>query len=88
MLLLQQDFRINEKRIFKMLGIDMKTRRLEDNVPNVGPRKIHGYRIMNKAVAMELLSGLLLCHLDMASEVLCMCDVRHRGLPLEKAPSG
>ena len=88
MLLLQQDFRINKKRIFKMLGIDMKTRRLEDNVPNVGSRKTHGYRIMNKAVAMELLSGLLLCHVDMASEVVCMCELRHRGLPLDKAPSG
>ena len=88
MLLLQQDFRVNQKRIFPVLGIDMKTRRLEDNVPNVGSRQTHGYRIVNKAQAMELLSSLLLCHLDQASEIRCMCQLGPEGLPLDKATSG
>ena len=88
MLLLQQDFRVNQKRIFPALGIDMETRRLQDNVPNVGPRKTHEYRIVNKAQAMEMLSGLLLCHLDRASEVRCMCELGPEGLPLDKATSG
>ena len=84
MLLLQHDYRANDNFVFKVLGIDMKERRRTDNVPYLKNPKTKDYRIINRGAAMELLSALLLCHLDMASEVRAMCQLRH-GLPHKTA---
>ena len=85
--LLNHDFRVNEKTIFPNLGIDMKTRLRLGNIPNIESRRTHEYRIVNKALAMELLSGLMLTHLNSASQVINWCQT-HQGLPHSFAPSG
>ena len=87
MLQLPGDFRINENYISKILGTDMKERRSTDNVPNVESGQTHQYRIVNKALAMELLSSLLLCHLNMATEVKCMSTLSKDGQPHKAAPN-
>ena len=85
--LLQYDFRINESFVFRMLGIDMKERRRVDNVPQLKDPNTQQYRTINRAIAMELLSSLLLCHIDLASEVRAMCMLKH-GLPHKTAKDG
>ena len=62
--LLNHDFTVNDQELFPILGIDMGTRRKTANMPNVENGKVKQYRIINKALAMELLSSLLLTHLN------------------------
>ena len=85
--LLNHDYTANERRLFPRLGIDMRTRRATDNVPNVETRKVHHYRIINKALAMELLSALLLTRINSATRVTSNCMTRH-GLPHYFATAG
>ena len=85
--LLNHDYTANEKRVFPSLGVDMKTRRKADNVPDVKVRQTHEYRKINKALSMELLSALLLTRLDSAREVFSWCETRN-GLPHRYAPCG
>ena len=85
--LFNHDFRTNEKRIFPGLGIDMAARRGAGTVPNVESRRTHEYRIINKALAMELLTGLMLTHLNSATQVRSWCQTRN-GVPLSFAPAG
>ena len=85
--LLNHDYTANEKRVFPSLGVDMKTRRKADNVPDVKVRQTHEYRKINKALSMELLSALLLTRLDSAREVFSWCETRN-GLPHRHAPAG
>ena len=83
--LLNHDFRVNQRLVFPGLGIDMKTRRDTGNIPNVETRRTHQYRVINKALAMDLLTGLLLTHLDSATSVRNWCQTRN-GLPHSFAP--
>ena len=86
--LLNHDFTVNDKELFPILGIDMKTRRKTDNMPNVENGTVKQYRMINKALAMELFSSLLLTHLNSADRVTSWCLTNPNGLPLYFAPSG
>ena len=86
MLLLNHDYRANDQSIFPLLGLDMATRRKGDNVPKVKARRTREYRIINKALSMEMLSALLLARLNSAQEVRSWCVLKH-GLPHYFAPS-
>ena len=86
--LLNHDFTVNDQELFPILGIDMGTRRKTDNKPNVENGKVKQYRIINKALAMELLSSLLLTHLNSADRVTSWCLTNPNGLPKYFAPSG
>ena len=83
--LFNHDFRVNEKLIYPVMGIDMKTRRAQDNVPERRSRQLHQYRITNKALSMELLTALLLTYLNAASQVRTWCVTRN-GLPHSFSP--
>ena len=85
--LFNHDFRDNDQQVYPLLDIDMKTRRQQDNVPRLESERTHEYRIINKALAGELLSGLLLTHLNSASEIRAWCETR-RGLPHKFAGPG
>ena len=71
--LLNHDFTVNDQELFPILGIDMETRRKTANMPNVENDTVKQYRIINKALAMELLSSLLLTHLNSAERVTSWC---------------
>ncbi len=86
--LLNHDFTVNDQELFPILGIDMGTRRKTANMPNVENGKVKQYRIINKALAMELLSSLLLTHLNSAERVTSWCLTNPNGLPQYFAPSG
>ena len=72
-------------RIFEDLGIDMATRRARDNVPFLDHPSIREYRMISKALAMELLTSLWLASTDSPKRVVCHCETRH-GLPHRFAP--
>ena len=79
--LLNHDFTVNDQEVFPILGIDMETRRKTDNMPNVENGTVKQYRMINKALAMELLSSLLLTHLNSAERVTSWCLTNPNGLP-------
>ena len=85
--LFNHDFRVNRETIYPSLRIDPETRRQQDNEPEIKAERIHQNRIINKALAGELLSGLLLTYLNSASEIRSWCEVRH-GLPHKYAGPG
>ena len=85
--LFNHDFRVNVQQVYPLLDIDMKTRRQQDNVPRLESKRTREYRIINKALAGELLSGLLLTHLNSASEIRAWCETRH-GRPHKFAGPG
>ena len=85
--LFNHDFRVNDQQVYPLLDIDMKTRRQQDNVPKLESERTREYRIINKALAGELLSGLLLTHLNSASEIRAWCETRH-GQPHKFAGPG
>ena len=85
--LFNHDFRVNRERIYPSLRIDPETRRQQDNEPELKAERIHQNRIINKALAGELLSGLLLTYLNSASEIRSWCEVRD-GLPHKYAGPG
>ena len=83
--LLKHDFSTNERFVFRKLGIDRDTRRDTGRDYDVGT---HDYRWMNKALAMELLTALLVSRIDSPARVDSQCVLdEHRGLPLTFAPS-
>ena len=86
--LLNHDFTVNDQELFPILGIDMGTRRKTANMPNVENGTVKLYRIINKALAMELLSSLLLTHLNSTERVTSWCLTNSNGLPQYFAPSG
>ena len=86
--LLNHDFTVNDQELFPILGIDMGTRRKTKNMPNVENGKVKLYRMINKALAMELLSSLLLTHLNSAERVTSWCLTNSNGLPQYFAPAG
>ena len=57
-------------------------------MPNVENGTVKQYRMINKALAMELLISLLLTHLNSAERVTSWCLTNPNGLPLYFAPSG
>lgn len=81
------DFRGICNYVVPALGLDVPTRRRLDNLPNVTNRHVHQYRIINKAMAMELLSASLLACLNKPKEVRSWCAQRD-GLPNYFSPSG
>ena len=85
--LMNHDFTANEALVFPSLAIDMESRVLADNVPDIDRRKIKEHRKINKSLSMELLTALLLARLDSPREVLAHCWPRH-GLPHRPAKSG
>ena len=87
LILFSHDYRAIQKRIFTGLGIDMQTRHQTGNVPNVASERTHEYRKINKALSMELLTGILLTHLNSATQVRSWCLTRD-GTPHYFAPSG
>ena len=82
--LMRHDLGTNSK-IFRDLGIDMAVRRAKDNVPYLEDPGIREYRMINKALAMELLCSLWLESTDSPKRVVCHCETRH-GLPHRFAP--
>ena len=87
MYLMNDEFTVDDRLVFPTLGIDMASRVDADNVGSTSPREIAQHRKINKGLAMELLTGLLLARLDSASAVHCNCDTRH-GLPHAVAGGG
>ena len=87
--LMSHDFQAIDKIITPLLGTDMARRIADDNRINIvnetHPRS--GARIINKALAMELLMGLLLAWLDRAGHIRSGCLTRH-GLPNYFSTSG
>ena len=79
-LLVNDEVDTDESFIFPNLHIDKKSRKEADNLLNIAEREIAQHRTINRALAMEELSGLLLARLDSAREVLCNFETRH-GLP-------
>ena len=76
------------EKCFPILGIDMETLHNTDNMPIVENGKVKQYRMINKALVMELLSSLLFTHLNSAERVTSWCLTNPNGLPLYFAPSG
>ena len=75
--------------VYPALGIDMATRRKNQNLPNVESKRTHQYRYINKGLAMELLVGMVLTHLDTPEMVRNWCASpgglpRSHGARLEK----
>ena len=87
MYLMNHEFTANEALVFPSLALDMKSRVIADNVPDIDRRKIKEHRKINKALTMEMLSAMLLARLDSPREVLSHCKTRH-GLPHRPAGSG
>ena len=84
--LLKHDFSANERVVLRKLGIDRATRRRTDR--DLGAT-LHDYRWMNKALAMELLTALLLSRIDSPARVNSQCLLdEHHGLPYNFAPPG
>ena len=81
----EQDY--DEGLVFPNLGIDKASRRDADNVLSTEGREIAQHRTINRALAMEMLSGLILARLNSAREVLCNFETRH-GLPHYFAKGG
>ena len=84
--LINHDFTVNDQELFPMLGIDMATRGKTENMPNVVDGNTKQYRIINKALATELLGSLLLTHLNSANRVTSWCLTNANGLPNYFAP--
>ena len=87
MYLMNDEFTVDERVIFKSLGINTQSRGVAEKVFRIARRNITGHRKINKGLAMELLSSLLLARLDSTREVLCNCETNH-GLPYGFAPGG
>ena len=87
MYLMNHEFDANDKFVFPSLGIDMKSRDAAANLFGGNPRAIASHRHANKALAMELLTGLLLARLDTPREIRCYCETRN-GMPHKHAPGG
>ena len=85
--LTNDELEADEGFVFPNLGIDKESRRETDNLLSTAGREIAQHRTINRALAMEMLSGLLLARLDSAREVLCNFDTRH-GLPHHFAKGG
>ena len=84
--LLSHDFRGICNHVVPELGLDVVTRRRLDILPKVEKRPVHQYRIINKAMSMELLSASLLACLNRPKEVRSLCSVQN-GLPYYYSPS-
>ena len=88
--LLTKDFRTIDRRVLSALGIDPKTRKERLNAIRPGEGKIRvdvrQTRIINRALAMELLVSALLTCLDGPDEVKSWCTVSIRGEPNNFAP--
>ena len=91
-------FKGQKWRVFPNLGIDNRSRKAlgmplptpkgkpegdEEEVPT----KARSHNWINKALSMELLTGLLLSRLDSADEVTCHCETKN-GRPFNWAPPG
>ena len=85
--LFTHDFRVNDRVVYPALGIDMATRRKNQNLPNVESKSIRQYRYTNKGLAMELLVGMVLTHLDTPQMVRNWCK-SPGGLPRSHALPG
>ena len=89
-LLLTKDFRAIDRRVLRALGIDSKARKERLNAIRPGEGKIRvdvrQARIINRALAMELLVSALLTCLDGPDEVKSWCTVSVRGEPNNFAP--
>ena len=79
--IVSHDFRGNCNYVAPHLGLDVATRRRMDNLPNVTKRHVFQYRIINKAMAMELLSASLLAYLNKPREVRSWCVHKGNGTP-------
>ena len=66
--------------VVPVLGLDVPTRRRRDFLADVSERSVHQYRIINKAMSMELLSASLMAGLNRPKEVRALCGQKN-GLP-------
>ena len=87
MYLMNHEFDALDQHVFPSLAIDMESRRDAANLFGGDPREIARHRHANKALAMELLTAMLLARLDSAREIRCYCETRN-GLPHKHAPAG
>ena len=90
--MLTKDFRAIDRRVLTALGIDSNTRKLRGNeiLPGAGKTSVRTQdaRIINRALAMELLVSTLLTCLDGPDEVQSLCTVSGQGEPNNFAPAG
>ena len=87
MYLTNDEFTADSGLVFPSLEIDIRSRRAAKNRLDIDARKIAEHRKINKGLAMELLTSLMLAGLDTAREVRCNCEARN-GLPHKFAPAG
>ena len=88
MCLLSHDFKTIQEIVARKLNIDTLSRIADENqIRSKEERgKLHNRRIINKALAMELLIALLLTWLDDSDQVGSNCCINEHGLPNNHAP--
>jgi len=84
--LVSQDFRAICNYVAPYLGLDAEARREEENLPTLSDWSVHQFRIINKALMMELLSASLLACLNSPREVRSWCVQQENGQPNKYAP--
>ena len=86
--LLSHDFKTIQEIVARKLNIDTLSRVADENQINSKEErgKLHNRRIINKALAMELLIALLLTWLDDSDQVGSNCCINEHGLPNNHAP--
>ena len=83
--LVEHDHEGMVQHVFPSVGIDKRSRAATGTLPDdVGTRRL---RLINKALAMELLCSMALARLDAAVRVDANCQTRN-GLPFRFAPAG
>ena len=86
--LLSHDFKTIQEIVARKLNIDTLSRVADENQINSKEERgrLHNRRIINKALAMELLIALLLTWLDDSDQVGSNCCINEHGLPNNHAP--
>ena len=83
--LVEHDHAGNVQHVFASVGIDRRSRSAAGTLPD--DVETSRLRIVNKALAMELLCSMMLARLDAANRVDANCQARN-GLPFGFAPAG
>ena len=85
------DFREIENTVLAALGLDQASRKAMDNEIRLKEETtgvVHTRRKINKALALELLTGLMLYRFDSPLHVRSWCATNGNGLPRHFAPQG
>ena len=84
--IVSQDFRAICNYVAPYLDLDADARRKEDNLPTLSDWSVQQFRIINKALMMELLCASLLACLNSPREVRSWCEQQENGQPNKYAP--